>query len=72
MSLERALNARAWLARCIGDILAPGGRLVVAVSKPFLPLVTEVLGSRSLKMISRTEISPAPCEGSAVVTVWGA
>ena len=72
LSLERALNARAWLVRFIGDIIAPGGRIVIAVTEALMPLVTEVLGSRSLRLISRSAISPAPCDGPAVVTVWGA
>jgi len=69
--LERALNARAWLVRFIGDILKPGGKLVIAASASEMAQVNEILGSRDLKRISLTELSPAPGDDNmASVTVW--
>lgn len=71
LSLERSLNARAWLARFIGDLLQPNGRLIVAASLKQQVDVKEVLSSRKLRLVSTCEISPAPCEGNiAYITVW--
>jgi hypothetical protein len=69
--LKRALNANAWLARFIGDILTPNGSLVIADTEEQVEAAASVLGSRSLKLTSKTTIAPAPCDtGAAVVTVW--
>mmetsp|Transcript_21902 Transcript_21902/g.57173 ORF Transcript_21902/g.57173 Transcript_21902/m.57173 type:complete len:737 (+) Transcript_21902:131-2341(+) len=69
--LERALNPNAWLARFIGDILTPGGTLAIASTPAQMEAATKILSSRSLKLESQTEISPAPCDGGvAVISIW--